>query len=295
MDLETGFIHHLSAPNPYRRPDGMSMEAFCDAKVKELEDKILALGPDNVACFIAEPLLASGGVIVPPPGYQRRTWEVCRKYDVLYISDEVVTGFGRLGHIFASKEVFEIEPDIITCAKGLTSGYIPLGAMIVSDRLYSTLTDKAGRGQTFANGYTYSAHPVSCAAGMANLDIFEREDICGHVRKTGPYFRDRLGELIGARHGRRRARQPFHGLRRMHLGQEEQDGAAVGMECRQTHLREVPGKRPACAADGAPHRHEPTLDRQPCPDRFRRRNIASGYCRGHGRFEARRAVEGLIT
>jgi adenosylmethionine-8-amino-7-oxononanoate aminotransferase len=196
MDLETGFIHHLPAPNPYRRPEGMSLEAFCDAKVKDLEDKILQLGPDNVAAFIAEPLLASGGVIVPPPDYQRRTWEICRKYDVLYISDEVVTGFGRLGHIFASKHVFDIEPDIITCAKGLTSGYVPLGAMIVSDRLYSTLTDKAGRGQTFANGYTYSAHPVSCAAGMANLDIFEREDICGHVRQTGPYFRDRLDELI---------------------------------------------------------------------------------------------------
>lgn len=196
MDLVTSFIHHLPAPNPYRRPDGMSMEAFCDAKVKDLEDKILELGPDKVACFIAEPLLASGGVIVPPAGYQKRTREVCRKYDVIYISDEVVTGFGRLGHIFASKNVFDIEPDIITSAKGLTSGYVPLGAMIVSDRLYSTLTDKAGRGQIFANGYTYSAHPVSCAAGMANLDIFEREDICGHVQRTGPYFREQLGTLI---------------------------------------------------------------------------------------------------
>lgn len=196
MDLVTSFIHHLPATNTYRRPDGMSLEDFCDAKVKDLEDKILELGAENVACFIAEPLLASGGVVVPPPGYQKRTWEVCRKYDVLYISDEVVTGFGRLGHIFASKHVFDIEPDIITCAKGLTSGYVPLGAMIVSDRLYSTLTDKAGRGQIFANGYTYSAHPVSCAAGMANLDIFEREDICGHVLKTGPYFREELGKLI---------------------------------------------------------------------------------------------------
>src|SRR5262249_31285486 len=196
MDLITSFIHHLRAPNPYRRPAGMSLEAFGDQVVGDLERKILELGPENVACFIAEPLLASGGVIVPPPGYQRRTWEICRKYDVLYISDEVVTGFGRLGHIFASEPVFGIEPDIITCAKGLTSGYVPLGAMIVSDRLYSTLTDKAGRGQIFANGYTYSAHPVSCAAGMANLDIFEREDICGHVQKTGPYFREQLGTLI---------------------------------------------------------------------------------------------------
>ncbi len=196
MDLITDTIHHLPAPNPYRRPAGMSLEAFCDAKVKDLEDKILELGAENVACFIAEPLLASGGVIVPPPGYQRRTWEVCRKHDVLYISDEVVTGFGRLGHVFASKPVFDIEPDIITCAKGLTSGYVPLGAFLVSDRLFNTLTETAGKGQFFSNGYTYSAHPVSCAAGMANLDIIEREDICGHVQRLGPYFRERLGELI---------------------------------------------------------------------------------------------------
>jgi putrescine aminotransferase len=196
MDLITETIHHLPVPNPYRRPEGMSVEAFCDAKVQDLEDKILELGPENVACFIAEPLLASGGVIVPPPGYQRRTWEICRKYDVLYISDEVVTGFGRLGHIFASKPVFDIEPDIITCAKGLTSGYVPLGAFLVSDRLFNTLTETAGKGQFFSNGYTYSAHPVSCAAGMANLDIIEREDICGHVRELGPYFKQRLGELI---------------------------------------------------------------------------------------------------
>jgi adenosylmethionine-8-amino-7-oxononanoate aminotransferase len=174
----------------------MSLEAFCDEKVADLENKILELGPENVACFIAEPLLASGGVIVPPPGYQKRTWEVCRKYDVLYISDEVVTGFGRLGHVFASKPVFEIEPDIITCAKGLTSGYVPLGAMLVSDRLFAELTETAGKGQFFANGYTYSAHPVACAAGMANLDIIEREDICGRVRENGPYFQQRMQELL---------------------------------------------------------------------------------------------------
>jgi adenosylmethionine-8-amino-7-oxononanoate aminotransferase len=196
MDLITDYIHHLPVPNPYRRPEGMSLEAFCDEKVADLENKILELGPENVACFIAEPLLASGGVIVPPPGYQKRTWEVCRKYDVLYISDEVVTGFGRLGHVFASKPVFDIEPDIITCAKGLTSGYVPLGAMLVSDRLFAELTATAGKGQFFANGYTYSAHPVACAAGLANLDIIEREDICGRVRENGPYFQQRMRELL---------------------------------------------------------------------------------------------------
>jgi adenosylmethionine-8-amino-7-oxononanoate aminotransferase len=107
----------------------------------------------------------------------------------------VVTGFGRLGHVFASEPVFDIVPDIITSAKGLTSGYVPLGAFIVSDALYNRLLDAAGQGQMFANGFTYSAHPVACAAGHAALDILEREDICGHVREWGPYFRDQLGTL----------------------------------------------------------------------------------------------------
>ena len=196
LDFITDTIHHLPAPNPYRRPEGMSEAEFLDAKVADLENKILELGPDKVACFIAEPLLASGGVIVPPKGYHRRTWEVCRKYDVLYISDEVVTGFGRLGEIFASEPVFDIVPDIITSAKGLTSGYIPLGAFFVSDRLYAAMTGPAGKGKYFTNGFTYSAHPVACAAGLKNLEIIEREHILDHVRKTGPYFQERLKTLL---------------------------------------------------------------------------------------------------
>jgi len=196
LDFVTDTVHHLPAPNPYRRPDGMTEAEFCDAKVKDLEDKILELGPERVACFIGEPLLASGGVIVPPTGYQRRTWEVCRKYDVLYISDEVVTGFGRLGEIFASEPVFDIVPDIITSAKGLTSGYVPLGAFFVSDRLYDRLTGPEGKGKYFTNGFTYSAHPVACAAGLKNLEIIERENILGHVRSTGPYFLERLKTLL---------------------------------------------------------------------------------------------------
>ena len=196
LDFITDTIHHLPAPNPYRRPAGMSEAEFLDAKVADLENKILELSPDKVACFIAEPLLASGGVIVPPKGYHKRTWEICRKYDVLYISDEVVTGFGRLGEIFASEPVFDIVPDIITSAKGLTSGYIPLGAFFVSDRLYAAMTGPEGKGKYFTNGFTYSAHPVACAAGLKNLEIIEREHILDHVRKTGPYFQERLKTLL---------------------------------------------------------------------------------------------------
>ena len=117
---------------------------------------------------------------------------MCRRHDVLYISDEVVTGFGRLGHFFASEPVFDIIPDIITCAKGLTSGYAPLGAVLISDRL---LEDVRGEGAVFSNGFTYSAHPVACAAGLATIEIMESEQLMGHAQSVGPYLQERLRTL----------------------------------------------------------------------------------------------------
>jgi putrescine aminotransferase len=193
LDVLETHIHHLSSVNPYRRPDGLTIAGFCDERVEELRLKIETLGPENVAGFIAEPILASGGVIVPPPGYHAKTLAVCRKYDVKYISDEVVTGFGRLGHLFASEAVFGITPDIITCAKGLTSGYIPLGAMILSDALCEEADQD--RDTVFSHGFTYSAHPVACAAALTNMAIFEREGLCGHVRELSPYFQTQFGSL----------------------------------------------------------------------------------------------------
>lgn len=195
FDIDDTLVHHISCPNPYRRPAGQSLEDFCDDKVAELESKILELGPDNVAAFFAEPIMGAGGVIVPPEGYHRRTLEVCRKYDVLYVSDEVVTAFGRLGHMFASEDEFGIVPDIITCAKGLTSGYLPLGATIFSDRIYEVISKPQADGALFTHGFTYSGHPVSCAAGLKNLEIMEREGLCEHVQDVGAYFERRIREL----------------------------------------------------------------------------------------------------
>lgn len=195
LDFERGFIHHLPSPNPYRRPDGMSVEDFRDAKVADLENKILELGPDKVAAFIAEPIMASGGVIVPPPGYHKKCWEVCRKHDVLYIADEVVTAFGRLGHWFASEAVFDMVPDIVTIAKGLTSGYVPMGAVLISDRLMDAVRAEDDTGAVFSNGFTYSGHPVSAAAALKNIEIIERDGLLAHVREVGPYFQERLQEL----------------------------------------------------------------------------------------------------
>ena len=187
------FIHHLSSPNFYRAPNNMDEAAFCDYLVDEMEQKILALGAANIAAFFAEPILGSGGVIVPPEGYNRRTWELCQKYDILYVADEVVTGFGRLGHWFVSKDMFDVQPDIITCAKGLTSAYLPLGAMIFSDRIYDVLANDKDR--WFTGGFTYSGHPVCCVAALKNIEIMEREKIFEHVRDVGPYFEQQLQTL----------------------------------------------------------------------------------------------------
>ena len=143
---------------------------------------------------------------MPPKGYHKQCLEVCRRHDVLYISDEVVTGFGRLGHWFASKEVFNIEPDLITCAKGFTSGYVPMGACLISDRIFSEISGEQSQDSSFSNGYTYSGHPVAAAAALKNLEIIENEGLLEHVRQVTPHFQNRLKELrklplVGATRG----------------------------------------------------------------------------------------------
>jgi len=195
FDLAPDIVERVSAPYVYRRPDGMTIEEYCDQLVEELEDKINEIGPDNVAAFIAEPVMGAGGVIVPPPGYHARTAEVCRKYEVLYISDEVVTGFGRLGHFFASEPVFDLSPDIIVSAKGISSGYLPLSATLFSDAIYDVISVPQSKGGLFTHGFTYSGHPVICAVGLKNIEIMEREKICEHVREVGPYFESQLDGL----------------------------------------------------------------------------------------------------
>ncbi|NIB39937.1 aminotransferase [Pseudomaricurvus alkylphenolicus] len=194
FDYLSDTIHHISAPKYYGDDSGKTEAEFLDSLVQELEDKILELGADKVAAFFAEPILGAGGVIVPPEGYHRRTWETCKKYDILYVSDEVVTAFGRLGHWFASEDVFGFQPDIITCAKGLTSGYQPLGATLYSDEIHNVISEE-GHGRCFAHGFTYSGHPVACAAALKNIEIMEREQMMANVKELGPYFEDRLASL----------------------------------------------------------------------------------------------------
>ena len=135
-------------------------------------------------------------MLVPPTGYFKRISEICKANDILVIADEVVTGFGRLGEILASDAIFEMAPDIITCAKGLTSGYLPLGATIISARIMEVLSNPVAKSGTFTHGFTYAEHPVCCAAALANIDIIEREEICRHVRGTSDFFKENLETLL---------------------------------------------------------------------------------------------------
>lgn len=192
LDVGQGHTHLLPQVCPSRRSKEQSEGEFLAEKVADLEAAILQFGANKVAAFIAEPVLASGGVIVPPEGYHAACAEICRAHDVVYIADEVVTGFGRLGEWFASDAVFGAMPDIITSAKGLTSGYQPLGACIISDALVADIEDS---GECFAHGFTYSGHPVAAAAALKNIEIFEREGILQHVREVTPHFQERLEDL----------------------------------------------------------------------------------------------------
>ncbi|MEH6577931.1 MAG: aminotransferase [Amphritea sp.] len=207
FDFIGGTIHHLGYPNFYRAPQGMTEEKFVDSLVEEFEEKIAELGADKVAAFFAEPIMGAGGVIVAPEGYLKRMYQLCKTNDILYVSDEVVTAFGRLGHWFASEDEFGIQPDIITSAKGLTSGYQPLGATIFSDEIFDVL-NAPDSGRAFAHGYTYSGHPVACAAALKNIEIMEQEKMLENVREVGPYFEQQLKtledlEIVGQVRGRK--------------------------------------------------------------------------------------------
>ena len=176
------------APEPYNT-DIKAWGRYCADRIAEA---IEFEGPDTVCAVFLEPVQNAGGCFPPPPGYFERVREICDEYDVLLVSDEVICAFGRIGSMFACND-FGYVPDIITCAKGMSSGYSPIGAMIASDRLFEPFND--GK-TTFGHGYTFGGHPVSAAVALANLDIFEREGINDHVKTNAPIFRATLEQLL---------------------------------------------------------------------------------------------------
>ncbi len=186
-----GFVH-VMPPYWYDFGGELSPEDFGMQAAKAVEDKILELGADHVAAFIGEPVMGAGAVVIPPESYWPEVQRICRKHDVLLIVDEVICGFGRTGHMFAS-EYYGLEPDMMTLAKGITSGYVPLSAAMVGDRVAETLIAKGGE---FYHGFTYSGHPVACAVALENIRIIEDEKLVERTHQvTGPHLARRLAEL----------------------------------------------------------------------------------------------------
>jgi putrescine aminotransferase len=185
-------IYHINQPYWYQDGGDLSPEEFGLQRARELEAKILELGPETVAAFIGEPIQGAGGVIIPPAGYWPEIQRICRKYDVLMIVDEVICGFGRTGKWFGS-DFFHLQPDIMPVAKGISSGYLPIGAVMFSRRIAEVLSEKGGE---LAHGYTYSGHPVCAAVALENIRILQRENIVERVdQDTGPYLQQRWLQL----------------------------------------------------------------------------------------------------
>ncbi len=185
-------IMHIGQPHWFASDRSLSREAFGLQAARELEAKILQLGADKVAAFIGEPVQGAGGVIVPPETYWPEIQRICDQYGVLLVSDEVITGFGRTGHWFGC-ERFGFKPDLMTFAKGVTSGYIPLGGVLVGNRVAKVLIEQGGE---FNHGYTYSGHPVACAVGVANLRLVQQLGLVERVRSdTGPYLAEQFKTL----------------------------------------------------------------------------------------------------
>ncbi len=196
FDLPLGMVRHTTTPHYYRYADeGMSENDFAKKCASDLDSLIEEEGPETVAAFIGEPVMGTGGIMPPPEGYWQEIQKVLDKHDVLLIADEVVCGFGRTGSNFGS-QTYEMKPDLMTIAKGLTSGYIPLSGSIVGERVWEVLCKGSEQFGIFTHGYTYSGHPIGAAAAMANLDIVEGEDLAGNAKRTGGYMLKRMNEVF---------------------------------------------------------------------------------------------------
>jgi L-2,4-diaminobutyrate transaminase len=197
FDLPRAPILHTEAPYYFRRADpDQSEAAFAQHCADRLDALIEAEGPETVAAFIAEPVLGTGGIVPPPEGYWEKIQAVLRKHDVLLIADEVITGFGRLGSMFGSDH-YGLRPDLITIAKGLTSAYAPLSGVIVSDKVWKVLEQGTARLGPIGHGWTYSAHPLCAAAGLANLELIDELDLVRNAREVGAYLNRGLREAVG--------------------------------------------------------------------------------------------------
>ena len=192
FDLPMNNILHTESPDFFRHGlEGETELEFSSRRAQQLEEMILSEGKDTVAAFIAEPVLGAGGVVPPPQGYFEAIQKVLKRYDILFIVDEVVCSYGRLGKWFGS-ELYDLKPDMMTTAKALTSGYFPFSASFVSDEIWQLLKEGSVKYGNFAHGYTYAGHPIGAAVAMANLDIIEKENLVDNAATVGAYFHEQL-------------------------------------------------------------------------------------------------------
>jgi 4-aminobutyrate---pyruvate transaminase len=197
FDLPVAGILHTTFPHHYRSGDlHESEEDFATRCAQDLDDMIEREGPHTVAAFIAEPVMGAGGVIIPPATYFEKIQAVLRKHDVLFIVDEVICGFGRTGNTWGC-QTYDLKPDMITMAKGLSSAYIPISALMVTDAIYDAMVEASGQIGVFGHGFTYSGHPVAASVALEVLDIFEEREVFRHVRQRGPYMLDGLRYFAG--------------------------------------------------------------------------------------------------
>jgi 4-aminobutyrate---pyruvate transaminase len=197
FDLPIAGIVRVGCPHPYQFAyTGETVEAFANRMVAELEATILREGPDTIGAMIAEPVQGAGGVIVPPPGYWQQVQAVLKRHDILLIADEVITGFGRLGQPFGT-QVYGLAPDFITVAKMLTSAYVPMSALYISDRVYQAVADASAEVGVFGHGYTYAGHPVACAVALETLRIYRDDHIVAHVAEVAPRLQQGLQRYRG--------------------------------------------------------------------------------------------------
>ena len=194
FDLPNANQHHIASPYPYRNPEGQDAASVIASSVAALRAKVAELGQDNVAAFFCEPIQGSGGVIVPPVGWLKAMRETAHELDILFVADEVITGFGRTGPMFAC-EAEGVSPDLMTVAKGLTAGYAPMGAVILSDAFYAGIADGAAPEAVIGHGYTYSGHPVSAAVGLEVIRLYTDGGILENGQKIGRQFEAGLAEL----------------------------------------------------------------------------------------------------
>ncbi|SHL39341.1 aspartate aminotransferase family protein [Roseibium suaedae] len=198
FDLPLPRILHTTSPH-YRtmKKDGEDEAAFAKRCAQDLEDLILAEGPETIAAFFAEPVMGAGGVIVPPEGYWEAVQPVLKKYGILFVADEVICGFGRTGEMFGTT-TFNLEPDMITLSKAISSSYLPISALMVNEAVYGPVADESHKIGVWGHGYTASGHPVAAAVALENIKIIEERDLVGHVKAISPLFQKRLKDLAAS-------------------------------------------------------------------------------------------------